>query len=138
MLAFVKFILMLMMLVRSGPTVPEPPAMLTRVNDLRAEYGLAPLEYDQRLENVAVIRSREIVTHLAHEHFEVLGAQQGIQAEWFGENLARHDISVDAVWQMWLDSPPHLANLLDPEWKAMGFAVHEEGGILYVALEFRT
>ena len=41
-----------------------------------------------------------------------------------------------AAWAF-VASPPHLANMTDPAWTAVGVGVHYDGATWYITLEFR-
>ncbi len=48
-----------------------------------------------------------------------------------GENLGKGggscDSLVDIIWNAWLNSPLHFANLIDPNWNAIGFSTGQDG-----------
>ena len=40
-----------------------------------------------------------------------------------GENLAAGATTAAEVMKLWMDSPPHMAIILDPKWRDVGIAV---------------
>jgi uncharacterized protein YkwD len=96
---------------------PPPAATLLRlINQARSRAHVSHLHDDGRLARVA--RScPEDVLRACSRHL-------GIRARVLGENTAL-DITAgprEAV-ALWLESAPHRANMLDPGWRATGFAV---------------
>lgn len=99
--------------------------MLRAVNQARAQYRLAPLGLDLRLEAAARGKSRSIVRTGVFAHGDVGRrlAASGARGPLFGENLAwavGASASGPGIVQMWLSSPPHRANLLRPGFRRIG------------------
>ena len=43
---------------------------------------------------------------------------------------------MDSIQNSWMNSPPHRANILNPNLNAVGFAVVQHGGYLYAVADF--
>jgi uncharacterized protein YkwD len=116
--------------------------VLTQINVVRREHGLAPLRLNVRLRAAADMHSRAMVTGGFFSHESRDGTAfwkrvarfypQGSRRYWsVGENLLWSSPDVDAAGavRMWLNSPPHRENLLNARWREVGLsAVHVEAG----------
>ena len=108
--------------------------LLSRVNAARAEAGLPALNYDKAVENVAMIKAKDMRdnSYFAHESptygspFDMLN-QFGIQWSAGGENIAAGQRTVSSVHTDWMNSPGHRANILKREFTHVGFG-YVEGG----------
>ena len=128
--------------------VSEPPPetvwneMLDAVNEARSQpqtcggtpYApAAPLHWDDRLEAAARIHTDDMARHDHFDHIGTDGSDPGERVRrvgygWrrVGENIARHQRSVDEVVGDWLDSAGHCQQLMDPRFVEMG-AVERDG-----------
>lgn len=112
---------------QEGPAA-EARELLDRVNAARAEAGLGALIYDKAVENVAIIKAKDMRdnNYFAHESptygqpHEML-TQFGIQWRASGENIAAGQNTVSAVHTAWMNSPGHRANILNPNYTHVGF-----------------
>ncbi len=95
---------------------------MARINEIRQARGLEPLRVDPNMTAAARQWTTWMIQNatLAHADDIVTGAP----ADWLkvGENVGRGS-SVAAVWQAFLDSPSHAANVLDPEYDLVGVGV---------------
>jgi uncharacterized protein YkwD len=106
------------------PTSAEAE-VIRAVNQVRAQHGLQKLALDLRLERAARTHSRAMIRSGSFAHGDVRRrlAAAGIRGSIYGENLAwgvGSSASAAAVVQMWLNSPPHRANLLRPGFRRLG------------------
>jgi Cysteine-rich secretory protein family len=62
-------------------------------------------------------------------------AAAGLRFSLIAENIAEGP-SANNLHQQWMNSPPHRANLLDPELNAVGIAVVQGAGILFAVEDF--
>jgi uncharacterized protein YkwD len=126
--------------------VPRRPALesavLTQINAVRRQHGLAPLRVNPRLGAAADAHSRAMVAGGFFSHESSDGTAfwkrvarfypQGSRRYWsVGENLLWSSPDVDApgAVRMWMNSPPHRANLLSARWREVGLsAVHVGAG----------
>lgn len=112
---------------QEGPTA-EARELLERVNAARAEAGLPALNYDKAVENVAMIKAKDMRdnNYFAHESptygepHEML-TQFGIKWTYSGENIAAGQNTVSAVHAAWMNSPGHRSNILNKNYTHVGF-----------------
>lgn len=100
----------------------DEAAYVARINAVREANGLGPLRLDRNMTDAARRWTAWMVdnTTLAHADDIVTGAP----SDWLkvGENVGRGS-SVESVWQAFLASPSHAANVLDPEYDLVGVGV---------------
>jgi hypothetical protein len=113
-------------------------------NQARAEHNLPPLHWDNALAHAA----RAHVQLVVHEQGEYLhqypgepdlltrGAQAGGHFSTIAENIGGHAENPADIQQIWMSTPTHRANLLDPNLNAIGIAVIEKDGLLYAVEDF--
>lgn len=101
--------------------------VLTLVNELRTSRGLNPLSLNARLIEAARVHSQDMVSQGFFDHTgsDNSSAGQritraGYQWNTFGENIAQGQSSADRVHQAWVNSAPHLRNILNPNFVEMG------------------
>jgi uncharacterized protein YkwD len=102
----------------------EEASVIGVVNGVRAQHGLRALALDLRLERAARGHSRAMLRSGTFAHGDVRRrlAAVGVRGS-VGENLAwgtGSRASAAAIVQMWLNSPPHRANLLRPGFRRIG------------------
>ena len=113
-------------------------AMLVAVNEVRAAGATCggewlppakPLAWDGRLATAAERHSRDMARnqHFDHRGTDGRGTGERVRRagyDWraVGENIARHQVSVDEVMSDWLDSPGHCRQLLSPTYLEVGAA----------------
>ena len=107
--------------------------VLAQLNEARAAHGLAPLKINAGLSAAAAQHSTEMITHgyFAHDSFDgsvfwkrllrfypVAGSTRWA----VGENLlqASGPITATQAMAMWMASPDHRANVLNPAWREIG------------------
>ena len=114
--------------------------ILVDLNRVRAQHGLGPLRPSGRLNAAASQHSREMarVGYFSHNSADGSAFWRRIQrfyassgyGSWsVGENLLWSSPDVDAAGaiKMWMGSPEHRANLLNPSWREIGLsAVHSD------------
>lgn len=129
----------------STPTGPQTGSraalssqILRELNRVRAQHGLQPLALSAQLNSAASNHSRSMANdgYFTHESSNGTAFWQRIRhyygASGFhywavGENLvwASPDLTAKMAVQMWMNSPPHRANLLSARWHQIGLsAVH--------------
>ena len=89
----------------------------------------APLVWDRRLAAAADRHVRDMATHKRFSHRGSDGLHAGERArrmgyDWraLGENIARHQRSVDQVLDDWLASPSHCRQIMSPAYAEVGAA----------------
>jgi uncharacterized protein YkwD len=110
---------------------------LCLINRARAHYGLVPLQYNADLRDSATGHSASMVVHRYFAHEGPGGSvdsrvsragylDQSVQDFTVGENIAAgsgHDGSPWQIFEDWMHSPPHRANILDPSYRDAGVGV---------------
>jgi hypothetical protein len=116
--------------------------MVRLVNAERAKSGLSPLQVDDRL------------TRIAREHSLLMAAKHGLSHQFPGEPDLRHrivptgfrfdfsgeNVAFDAdaprAHRSLMNSPPHRANILRPQFSTIGIGVVRSGNQIYVTEDF--
>ena len=113
-------------------------SVLVDINAFRRSHGLARLRLNAQLNGAAREHSEQMAAdgYFAHESADGSPFWQRIQHFYpsvhrrlwsVGENLLWSSPTIDAgrALQMWLASPEHRANLMNPRWREIGVsAVH--------------
>ncbi len=136
--------------VLSAPVATPPTAPATIggvfavVNGHRVAQGLAPLEYQADLAQCAQAQSEWMATHHEMVHSDLscpLGV--GIAQRWpccVGENLfygTTTKFSAAFVGQLWMDSPTHRAQMLDPRYRVGGVGLATSAdGWMWITIHF--
>jgi uncharacterized protein YkwD len=109
-----------------------------QINFIRTEHGLAPLRLSSDLGEAADEHSQQMAADGYFEHESANGTLFWKRIAVFypsasfkywsvGENLlwASPSVGSSAALQMWMHSPEHRANILNPHWREIGIsAVH--------------
>jgi len=119
-----------------------------RLNDERAAASLPALAVDGDLVAIGRIRSGDMAARDYFSHTSPDGQsaftlldQWGITYSWAGENLARNNYPLEetvavAVRDL-MASPPHRANMLNPNYTRVGVGFAEDGsGMRYYTIIF--
>ncbi len=110
-----------------------------QINAARAEHGLPPLLVHQDLTAIAQAHSRRMAAAGSIWHNEELFTpreRDRLGASRLGENVGFDGGGAATTHQMYMDSPPHRASILDPRFTAMGIAVTVADGIAYSTEDF--
>ena len=113
-------------------------ALLAQINSFRAAHGLSRLRLSSGLRAAAGAHSAQMARLGYFSHNSANGQSfsqrlarvytaRGFRFWTVGENLVwgGPDIAAGRAFQLWLGSPPHRANLLNPRWREIGLgAVH--------------
>lgn len=104
-----------------------------RLASLRSQSGMPPLVRDERLEAAALQQAGYMARAGRMEHttgwgkdFKTRIRANGIEGN-AAENLAHGRMDVGRVLQMWMDSPPHRHNMLNPRYRHYGLAYVKAG-----------
>jgi len=129
---------------------PQPPAgspeqtLFQLTNQARAEHHLPALTWDEALAKAAHAH----LTIMAHAGGEALhqypgepdltarGGLAGAHFSTIAENVAGSGQSPEGIQQLWLTTPTHRANILDPKLTAIGIAVTGPPGAMYAVQDF--
>ena len=109
--------------------------MLASVNRFRAEHGLVALRQSAALDRSARQHSLEMgrLGYFSHSSADRTQFWQRVRhfyaahghSYWAaGENLvwASPSLSAGSAMNLWISSPPHLANLLSRQWRQIGIS----------------
>lgn len=133
----------------TAPTVVTQPApgspeayLFTRVNQVRAQNGLAPLQYRARLAEVAETWSQEMARTRVLAHNPRISSL--IEPGWtaWGENVGfaggyAHD--AERIFTGWMGSTGHRANILSTRFTSIGIgAATDSRGYLWSTQDFAT
>jgi uncharacterized protein YkwD len=113
-------------------------ALVVQLNAFRSAHGLARLRVSRSLSAAAGEHSTQMARLGYFSHDSANGGSfssriatyypaRGYRSWTVGENLlwASPDVGAARALKLWLASPPHRANLLDPRWREVGLvAVH--------------
>ncbi len=105
------------------------------INATRAAAGVAPLTVDPRLVTLAVWWAGKMAAAGGISHNPNLAAMGPPGWTVLGENVGvgPSAASLNAAFDA---SPPHLANIVDPRFNAIGVGVVSSGGVEYVTEDF--
>ena len=138
-------------LVQPTPSSAEPAALTTgmveQVNQLRLNAGLPPLAEDATLDALASSRSADMAARNYFSHTTPEGTtifnliqQIGLSYQLAGENLAYNyggeRDAVSIALNGFVNSPPHLANLMNAQYSGIGVGTAQSGGRTYFTLVF--
>ncbi len=127
-----------------APQFDEPgeQQLIDLINQARTAHGLNQLTVDEPLTAAARKHTRLMVQHSALSHqFEGEPAPQtrvnneGLSSDAQGENVDMNQ-SIAGAHDALMHSPPHRANILDPDYNAVGVGVIEAGGNVWVTEDF--
>lgn len=118
--------------------------LLNAANRDRAAAGLSPLKWDNALATAAhqhALRMAKANT-LSHQlpgepPMQDRARRAGAHFSMVAENVAQGP-SVAGLHTQWMNSPPHRANLLDPQLNAIGISVVQSGNTYFAVEDFAT
>lgn len=112
------------------------------VNHERQKAGLSKFEWNDKLAQAALAHSRLLDEHqdLSHQFPGEPPLQQrvgatGLRFNSVAENLAEAP-EVETAHRGLMNSPGHRANILNPDYSAVGIAIVQDGGQLFVTQDF--
>jgi len=105
-------------------------ALISLVNEERVKNSLAPLKENQVLDRTAEMKAQNMIDLGYFSHNSPNGTtpwywfkQAGYDYRTAGENLAIGFIESGEVFNAWVASPSHKANLLSPKFEEVGIAI---------------
>jgi hypothetical protein len=111
-------------------------------NRERAANGLALLKWDPTLAAAAQHHAQRMAAQntLSHQlpgepDMLARAKQAGAHFSSLAENVAEGP-SAESIHKQWMHSPPHRANLLDPQLNSIGIATAERGATLFAVEDF--
>jgi uncharacterized protein YkwD len=116
--------------------------ILEVINQARTHHGLPPLQGNAQLRAAARSHAQRMASNqkLSHQfpgepRLRERLAFAGVRFHTDGETVA-FDESAEAAQQGLMDSPPHRAIILDPQYDAVGIGVVERDGTVWVTEDF--
>jgi len=105
-------------------------ALESFVNQTRESNGLKPLAESAKLNQAAQLKAENMVANNYFNHTSPSGispwywfTKVGYNYKYAGENLAIGFFDSQEVYQAWLNSPEHRANIVNPNYTEVGTAV---------------
>src|SRR5882757_1006743 len=118
--------------------------LLAAANEARANEGLPPVRLDPVLSEASALHAREMANHANISHqfdgepeLATRGANAGAHFSLISENVGEAPSSV-IIHDLWMHSPGHLANLLDPNVDSIGIAIVTRNNQLYAVEDFAS
>jgi uncharacterized protein YkwD len=118
--------------------------LFTAANEARANQGLSPLRLDPVLTEASAQHAREMANHATISHqfdgepeLATRGANAGAHFSLISENVGEAPSSV-IIHDLWMQSPGHRANLLDPNVDSIGIAIVTRNNQLYAVEDFAS
>lgn len=115
----------------------EMQLFVDKINRLRNERGVSPLSPDPELELTATAWATQMSQTGRLEHADDLSL--GLSADWrkLGENVGVAPINqIDELFEAFVASPTHLANLIDPSFDLIGIGIVHADGDLWMTQRF--
>lgn len=115
---------------------PEEPEMsidqmvqevVRLTNEERAKNGRAPLQYNQRMTDYAMMRAEELSVSFAH-------VRPNGELPTYGENIAAGPKTPEAVVNGWMNSSGHRASLMNVNYTHTGIGIYQtnDGRIFWI------
>jgi uncharacterized protein YkwD len=105
----------------------ECAAFVVLLNNLRAQNGLAALADSSILDESSQWMSTDMATNNYFDHTDSLGRDPftrmtafDYNSDFEGENIAAGNSDAEDTYTQWVNSPPHLANMLDADYTQIG------------------
>jgi hypothetical protein len=112
------------------------------INQARAQQSLPPLTADPRLTEAARKHTEVMVQHSALSHefpgepaLQLRFGNEGLPSDSQGENVDLNQ-TIEGAHEALMKSPPHRANILDPDYNVVGAGVIRSGQNFYVTEDF--
>ena len=126
--------------------------MLAKINEYRAANGVGPLAFNYVCLDVADKRALECGALFSHsrpngEKYYSLYEEGGYDIVAVGENCSKSsgfenddaNTVIDGIMECYKESPGHNENMLNPNWKYVGFGFYRaEDGTIYGTQEFSS
>jgi uncharacterized protein YkwD len=118
--------------------------LFNAANHDRAAAGLPPLQWDAALATSAHQHALAMakMNQLSHQFpgepaMQDRARQAGARFSVIAENVAQGP-TASGIHSQWMNSPPHRANLLDPDLNSIGISVVQSGNMLFAVEDFST
>jgi hypothetical protein len=147
-LAIVAAVVLVALLLTPTLFAAHPPnsvadqTLLNAANRERAAAGLHPLQWDSALASAAHQHALRMAqaNQLSHQFpgeppMQDRARQAGARFSMIAENVAQGP-TPSGIHTQWMNSPPHRANILDPDLNAIGISVVQSGNMLFAVEDF--
>jgi len=121
---------------------PAERTLFDEANHSRRDQGLSPLKWDEALAVAARRHAAEMAKHGSISHqfpgepsLPGRATKAGAHYISLSENVAEAPKATE-IHGMWMNSPHHRANLLDPDMNSMGVGVVSKNGQFYAVEDF--
>jgi len=118
--------------------------LFAAANQARADQGLSPLRFDRALAQASAFHAHQMADHedISHQFSDEpelaeRGANAGVRFSLIAENVGEAPTSV-IIHNLWMQSPGHRANLLDPNVNTIGIAIVTRDRELYAVEDFAS
>jgi hypothetical protein len=125
-----------------GPNPRAAKEIFDLVNQERSQAGLSQLQWDDRLAQAALDHALLMAEHKALSHqfsgepsLRLRLARTSLRLDRSGENVA-YDPTIGGAHLGLMNSPPHRANILSPDYNSVGIAAVRRGEYFYVVEDF--
>jgi uncharacterized protein YkwD len=123
---------------------PAEQTIFQLANQARSQNKLPPLRWDNALAKAAHAHLQWVIRNpgeLLHQYpgepdLATRGAAAEAHFSTISENIAGHGDTPESLHQIWMNTPTHRANLLNPNLDVIGIAVAESKGFLYAVEDF--
>ena len=116
--------------------------LFSLINQERVKQGFAPLKLDERLAQAARKHTQRMIQNdtLSHqldgeESLQLRVTDENVRCDRDGENIAL-DSDIEVAHVMLMQSPPHRANILSPQFNAVGIGVLKTDDLFYITEDF--
>jgi hypothetical protein len=124
------------------PSTSAEQMLYDAVNRERASLGLHQLQWDTALANAARLHTTLLAEHDALSHrfngeadLQTRLRLAGATFRLVAENVAQAP-DVQSLHIAWMNSPPHRANILDPQVNSIGIAIERRGEQYFATQDF--
>jgi len=124
------------------PSTSAEQMLYDAVNRERASLGLRQLQWDTALANAARLHTTLLATHdtLSHRFNGEADLQTRLRMAGASFSLVAENVAqapdVESLHIAWMNSPPHRANILDPQVNSIGIAIERRGEEYFATQDF--
>lgn len=124
------------------PSTSAEQMLYDSVNRERASLGLRPLQWDTALANAARLHTTLLAEHdgLSHRFDGEADLQTRLRLAGASFSLVAENVAqapdVETLHAAWMNSPPHRANILDPQVDSIGIAIERRGEEYFATQDF--
>jgi hypothetical protein len=113
--------------VATAPSDVAAARSLALLNDLRAAHGAPPVAYDPGMSATALEWSRE----MSRSGFRHSSAGYAENIAWHSQSSMSPEVAASTLHDMWVDSPGHFSNMINPRWTRVGIGLYVDASGWY-------